>query len=93
MALDTIRREVSGMLSEVNVKLARAQTHLSDGAPGEKIDAAGELNFLHRQRDAIEARLKEIDAAPENASETLLEWVKEEVFNLKLRFDGWASGH
>ena len=36
--------------------------------------------------------LKEIDAAPDGASETLFGWVKEEVFNLKLRLESWVAG-
>jgi hypothetical protein len=50
------------------------------------------LSFLRRQKETIEGRLKEIDAAPEGASESLFRWVKEEVFNLKLRTESWIAG-
>jgi len=34
--------------------------------------------------------MAEIDAHPD-ASETLYEWVKEELFNLNLRLDSWIA--
>ena len=92
MALDNIRHEVGMMLADVNEKLAEAEIQLSRGSPIEKVKAAGELSFLRRQREMIEDRVKEIDAAPEGASETLFRWVKEEVFNLKLRLESWIAG-
>lgn len=92
MALDNIRHEVGMMLAEVNQKLADAERQLSRGTPREKVNAAGELSFLRRQKETIEDRVKEIDAAPEGASETLFRWVKEEVFNLKLRSESWIAG-
>jgi len=90
--LDNIRHEVGMMLADVNEKLAEAEIQLSRGSPIEKVKAAGELSFLRRQREMIEDRVKEIDAAPEGASETLFRWVKEEVFNLKLRLESWIAG-
>lgn len=92
MALDNIRHEVAMMLAEVNQKLADAEQQLSRGTPSEKVNAAGELSFLRRQKETIEDRVKEIDAVPEGASETLFRWVKEELFNLKLRSELWIAG-
>ena len=92
MALDNIRHEVGMMLAEVNEKLAESERQLSQGTPSEMVNAAGELSFLRRQKETIEDRVKEIDAAPDGASETLFRWVKEEVFNLKLRLESWVAG-
>jgi hypothetical protein len=36
--------------------------------------------------------VKEVDDAPEGASESLFRWVKEEVFNLNLRMKSWIAG-
>jgi DNA polymerase/3'-5' exonuclease PolX len=79
------------MLAEVNEQLAEAERRLSSGTPIEKVKAAGELSFLRRQKETIADRVKEIDAAPKDASETLFRWVKEEVFNLKLRTESWIA--
>jgi len=92
LALDNIRHEVGMMLADVNERLAEAERQLSRGTPSEKVNAAGELSFLQRQKETIEDRVKEIDAASEGASETLFRWVKEEVFNLKLRVESWIAG-
>jgi hypothetical protein len=90
--LDNIRHEVGMMLADVNERLAEAEQKLSQGAPREKVKAAGELSFLRRQKETIEGRVKEINAAPPHASETLLRWLKEEAFNLKLRAQSWIAG-
>ena len=91
MALDTIRHEVSSMLGDVNLRLAEAQHRLTHGSDREKVAAAGELSFLRKQRDMVQERLAEVDAAPAGASESLFRWIKEEVFNLKLRVDMWVA--
>jgi hypothetical protein len=39
----------------------------------------------------LERRLKEIEANL-NATETLLQWIKEECFGLSLRLDTWIAG-
>lgn len=92
MALDNIRHEVSMMLSDVNLRLAEAHELLAKGTLRQKVDAAGELSFLRSQKEMIETRMKVIDSAPADAAETPLRWLKEEVFNLKLRLDAWIAG-
>jgi len=92
LALDNIRHEVVMMLAEVNERLAEAERQLAKGTYREKVNAAGELSFLRRQREMVEDRMKEVDAAPAGAPETLFRWVKEEVFNLKLRLESWLAG-
>lgn len=92
MALDNIRHEVSMMLAEVNLRLAEAEDRLAKGTLRERVDAAGELTFLRSQKEMIETRMKVIDSAPADATETPLRWLKEEIFNLKLRLDAWIAG-
>jgi predicted nucleic acid-binding Zn-ribbon protein len=74
----------------VNERIAEAEKALASGTRREKVDAAGELAFLRRQKATIEDRLKEIEAEP-HATETLFEWVKEEAFNLNLRLQSWCA--
>ena len=92
MALDHIRHEVSMMLSDVDERLAEAEGRLAKGTLSQKVDAAGDLTFLRGQKEMIGARLKRVDAAPTTAAETPLRWLKEEVFNLKLRLESWMAG-
>jgi hypothetical protein len=80
------------MLSDVNARLAEAEGQLAKGTFRQKVDAAGELSFLRGQKEMIEARMKVINSAPANATETPLRWLKEEVFNLKLRLESWIAG-
>ena len=91
MALDHIRHEVSMMLSDVDRQLAEAEQRLAKGTFRQKVDAAGELAFLRGQKEMIETRLKHVDAAPAAAAETPMRWLKEEVFNLKLRLADWTA--
>jgi hypothetical protein len=90
MSLPLIRHEVSMMLSQSNEHIAEAEAKLATGGFREKVGAAGELSFLKRQKATVEQRLNEIDAQPD-ATETLLQWVKEEVFNLNLRLASWIA--
>ena len=92
MALDRIRSEVSEILAQVNEQLADAARRLSEGSLRQKVDAAGDLAFLRVQKDMVEARLKQVDAVRPDAAETPLRWIKEEVFNLKLRLEQWVGG-
>jgi len=92
VALDRIRSEVSEILAQVNEQLADAARRLSEGSLRQKVDAAGDLAFLRVQKDMVEARLKQVDAVRPDAAETPLRWIKEEVFNLKLRLEQWVGG-
>jgi hypothetical protein len=92
MALDRIRDEVGLMLADIDKRLAEADRLLSQGTLRQKVDAAGELAFLHVQKQMVDARLKQVDAVRPDAAETPLRWMKEEVFNLKLRLEQWLGG-
>jgi hypothetical protein len=90
--LDNIRKEVGMMLDDVNARLAEAEHLSAQGTLAQKVDAAGELSFLRGQKDMIVARMKVLDGASANAAETPLRWLKEEIFNLKLRLESWIAG-
>jgi hypothetical protein len=91
MSMPVIRSEVALMLADADQKFALAEADLAKGDARKKVKAAGELTFLKRQKEELEQRLKEIDASPA-ASETLFQWIKEEVFNLTLRLESWIAG-
>ena len=46
--------------------------------------------MLERQKAMVEGRLREIEAQPQ-ATETLFQWVKEQVFNLNMRLESWIA--
>jgi hypothetical protein len=89
MTMPHIRHEVEMMLAEVEQQIAEAEErHARGGRPA--VAAVGELTFLRRQKAAVDARLQEIDRDP-NAHETLLQWIREEAFNLKFRLAGMVE--
>ena len=90
MALDHIKHDVAMMLAATNEHVREAEGKLTRGSEAQKVKAAGELNFLMRQKRALEERMAELEASPEGVSETVLEWIKQEWFNLKQRFEEWV---
>jgi len=78
------------LLAQAKLKIADAQTLLANGADRERVDAAGELSLLARQRDVLQQRLAEIDRRPD-APETVYQWLKEELFNLRLGIESWIA--
>jgi hypothetical protein len=89
MTKSLIRQEVELMLSDVDADLAKAETRRAKGGL-KRVEAAGELADLKRQKAALVGRLKEIDADPD-ANDTFFRWVKEDLFNLKLRLANWIA--
>ena len=90
MSMQVIRHEVGMMLAEANLKIADATSLHANGTDREKVDAAGELTFLTRQRGMLHRRLAELDQHP-HAPETVYQWVKEEVFNLNFHLESWIA--
>jgi hypothetical protein len=91
MSMPLIKAEVATMLSQVNEQITNAEAKLADGSDRQKVDAVGELTVLKHQKETVEGRLREIQARPD-ATETMFQWIKEEVFNLKLRLEIWIGG-
>lgn len=90
MPMSAIRDEVAMMLAEADKKIAKAEAQLAAGGPRRKVEAAGQLAFLKRQRQTLADRLAAVEAEPD-APETLFQWIKEEVFNLTLRLETWIG--
>jgi hypothetical protein len=91
MPLDHIKREVNMMLGHANQRIALAEAKLTAGNKYDRVKAAGELNFLKRQKEALAARTRDLETAPKGASETLFAWLKEEWFNMSQRIESWIA--
>jgi hypothetical protein len=89
MTKSLIRQEVTLMLADVDTEIAKAEAMRGKGGL-KRVEAAGELVDLRRQKDTLVRRLKEIDADPD-ANDTFFRWVKEDLFNLKLRLANWIA--
>ncbi len=90
MALDTIRRGVVLTLAQTNDHIRDAEWTLRNGDDLEKVLAAGELDFLLRQKSTLDSRLAEIDRRLA-AHQGLFSWFRQEWFSLKLHFEDWIA--
>ena len=90
MSMPLIRRDVGQMLAQTNIEIADAEIVLRDGPDLAKARAAGRLAMLYRHREELERRVAEIDQHPE-ASETVFQWIKEEVFSLSIGIERWIA--
>jgi hypothetical protein len=93
LALNNIKHEVDSMLADVNWRVASAERRLAVGGEAEKTAAARELAVLRPQQQALVKRAREVNAAPADANEGILEWAREEWFNLMLQWNAWMAGH
>ena len=90
MALHHIRHEVVLALALTKDLIRETRIVLERGADVEKVDAAGELQFLARQRALLEGRLNYIDRHL-GEPETAWRWFRQEWFNLMLHFESWIA--
>ena len=67
MTVQTIRFDVARLLADANEHVREAEQMLAHGADRERVKAAGELVALKRHKEALEARLNDIDHCPPNA--------------------------
>jgi hypothetical protein len=91
MSLTGVKQEVAMTLPQVEERLLEMQRKLAEGAPREKVEAAGELEFLRQQKTGLERRLAELDHLPEGRWETIRQWLKEEAEMLELRSENWIA--
>ena len=83
MTVETLRFDVSRLLAEANVHVREAEAMLANGDGRERVTAAGQLVALKHQKEALEARLKDIDRAPHNTVAGLLQRLREEGLMLR----------
>jgi hypothetical protein len=90
MALNHIRYEVVLALAQTKDLIRETGVVLERGEDAEKVDAAGELDFLLRQKAMLERRLEDVDQRL-GEPETALRWFRQEWFNLMLHFESWIA--
>lgn len=83
MTVETIRFDVARLLADANEHVREAEQILAHGADRARVKAAGDLVALKRQKEALEARLEDIDHAPHNAVAGLLQRLREEGLMLR----------
>lgn len=93
MSTTALKKEIELELLQVEARLLEAQGRLAAGNPHEKVEAAGELDFLQHQKQGLESRLAKLDDLPDGAWNTLREWFKEEAAMLSRRLEEWIVHH
>jgi hypothetical protein len=89
MPLEEVKQEIGLVLAQVDERLRELAATLASGAPCDKVEAAGELEFLRQQKQDLERRLARLDRLPGGRWETLREWLREEASILERRVAGW----
>jgi hypothetical protein len=92
MSVEPIKTEVRGLLAKADEKLSRARQEHAKGSDAEKVEAAGQLIFLERQKQALEARMAELEHAGEGGGATTAQWLKEDWMLLMQRLDAFMDG-
>ncbi len=90
MAVADIRHEIVHTLALTEDAEREARAQLARGADGERVAAAGELDFLLRQRAEIKQRLAELDRRIAQRR-TLFSWFRQQWFNVRLVFEHWIA--
>lgn len=90
MALADIRHEIVLTLAQTKEAQREARSTLAHGSYVEKVEAAGELDFLGRQKAHLERRLDELDQRIAERR-TLFTWFRQTWFNLMLHFESWIA--
>ena len=92
MSVEAIRTEVERLLAQADEKVRRAEHLHLQGTEEQKVEAAGQLTWLRRQRDELVARLGELDRSPGHGGATVGQWVKEDWMLLIQRLDAFIDG-
>ena len=92
MSVEPIKTEVSSLLAQADEKLRRAQQRHAQGSDAQKVKAAGQLVFLERQKQALEARMAELDQAGESGAAATAQWFEEDWMLLMQRLDAFMEG-
>jgi hypothetical protein len=91
MSIEPIKYEVRQLLARANHDIREAErTRASDGGFA-RVRAAGQLVFLQRQKQALEARLRELERSHDGAAPTLIQWVREDWMILMDRLESWIE--
>ena len=92
MTVEAIRTEVERLLAQADERVRRAEQLHHDGTDAQKVEAAGQLTWLRRQRGELDARLHELDRSSGGGGATLSQWFKEDWMLLIQRLDAFIDG-
>jgi hypothetical protein len=92
MSVETIKAEVQQLLAQADEKVRRAEQLYAEGSDAEKVEAAGQLVSLKRQKAALVARMAELDRSPSGGGSTAHQWFKEDWMLLMHRLDAFIDG-
>ncbi len=92
MSMEPLRHEVRDLLIQADDKVHTAVKALTTGSDEQRVRAAGQLVFLRRQRDELEARMRELDRCPDGVAQTIGQWIKEDWMILMQRLETWMKG-
>ena len=90
MALADIRYEIVLTIAQTKEAQREAREALAHGSYLEKVEAAGELDFLGRQKMHLERRLAELDQRIAE-HRTRFTWLRQPWFSLMLHFEKWIA--
>ena len=82
MTIDPIKMELIHVLADIKERIREFEAARSCGTDRQRIEAAGELQYLRHQRQVLEARLEELGRFSGGRLATLVEWLKEEWLSL-----------
>jgi hypothetical protein len=91
MSVEPIKSEVRQLLAKADEKLRRAEHAHDLGTDAEKVEAAGQLVFLQRQKEALEARMADLERSKDGGGATA-QWFKEDWMLLMQRLDAFIDG-
>ena len=92
MSVEPIKTEVQQLLAQADEKVRRAEALHLAGSDREKVEAAGQLVTLRRQKAELETRLAELEHAPGGGGSTARQWLKEDWMLLMQRLDAFIDG-
>jgi len=90
MAIADTRHEILQALAQTNLAQREARAILTDGEDPQKVEAAGELEWLTRQHLRLKDRLAECDRHAAG-KKTLFSWARQVWFDLMLNFESWIA--
>jgi hypothetical protein len=92
MSVEPIKAEVQQLLARADEKVRRAEQLYAEGSDAEKVEAAGQLVSLKRQKAELEARMVDLDRSLGGGGATARQWVKEDWMLLMHRLDAFIGG-
>jgi hypothetical protein len=92
MSLAAIKFEVARFLAQAKEHVHDAERMLASGDDGEKIKAAGQLEFYKAQQAAFEERLTQLERCADTLMENVIQGIRKEWLIQKEMFEEWSHG-